>query len=71
MVKWLILEFLFPKYSLCSIENEKLKELSKKYYRPVNYPNVVVPKINSEIWNGIFFHQKNDRFIFKNAIAKY
>ena len=53
------------------MENEKLKELSKKYYRPVNYPNVVVPKINSEIWNGIFFHQKNDRFIFKNAIAKY
>ena len=33
------------------MENEMLKKLSKKYYKPENRPNIVVPNVNSEIWN--------------------
>ena len=41
MVKCLTIDFLSAKSSLWSMENKKLKEFSKKYYRPENHANVV------------------------------
>ena len=33
------------------MEEEKLKNLNKKYKRPENCPHVSTPKVNSEVWN--------------------
>ena len=33
------------------MENKKLKEINKKYYRPENCPNTLAPKVSSDIWN--------------------
>ena len=33
------------------MEEVKIKTINKKYCRPENCPNVVAPKVNSEIWN--------------------
>ena len=45
MVKWLTKEFLFAKSNLWSIENKKLKQFSKKYYRTENDANVSALKV--------------------------
>ena len=37
---------------LVNMEEEKLKDLNKKYSRPDNYTNMVFPKCNSEIWRS-------------------
>ena len=37
---------------LVSMEEEKLKDLNKKYRRPENCPNMMTPKCNSEIWKS-------------------
>ena len=34
-----------------AIEEEKFKTMNKKYRRPENFPAIVAPKVNSEIWN--------------------
>ena len=33
--------------------DEHLKELSKKYYRPANVPNLEVPRLNPEVWEQL------------------
>ena len=37
---------------LVNMEEEKLKDLNKKYCRPDNCTNMVTPKCNSEIWKS-------------------
>ena len=37
---------------LVNTEEEKLKDLHKKYSRPGNCPNMVTPKCNSQIWKS-------------------
>ena len=37
---------------LVNMEEEKLKDLNKKYSRPENCPNMATPKCNSEIWKS-------------------
>ena len=37
---------------LVNMEEEKLKDLNKKYSRPENCPKMVTPKCNSEIWKS-------------------
>ena len=44
------------------MENEELEDLSKKYYQPENYPNVVAPKANLEL---------EPSFILQNMIYKF
>ena len=34
-----------------NMEEEKFKTINKKYRRQENCPNIVAPKVNSEIWN--------------------
>ena len=36
---------------IIDMEEEKLKTINKKYCRPENRPNIVAPKVKSEIWN--------------------
>ena len=33
------------------MEEKKFETINKKYRRPENCPNIVAPKVNSEIWN--------------------
>ena len=37
---------------LVNMEEEKLKDINKKYSRPENCSNMVTPKCNSEIWKS-------------------
>ena len=37
---------------LVNMEEEKLKDLNKKYSKPENCPNIATPKSNSEIWKS-------------------
>ena len=36
---------------IIDMEEENLKTINKKYCRPENWPNIVAPKVKSEIWN--------------------
>ena len=36
------------------MEDEKFKTINKKYFRPQKSPNIVAPKVNSEIGNENF-----------------
>ena len=49
MVKRFSTEFLFFKSILWYIENKKLKNLNKEFYRPDNCPNVAAFKVHGEI----------------------
>ena len=49
-----IIKSLFPK----SVEEEKLKQLTKKHYRIEDCAIVPAPRVNSEKWNGNIFHPR-------------
>ena len=62
---------------LSNMEEEKIKELSKKYHIPENCPSVTAPRVNKEIWKGnlLSTHKHTDirlRSIEKlNVMAAY